>query len=58
MTTYTYLGQRCTAVTRTANGKSVCIRGRNANMLVRFDDGRLAVVAARRLRKIPVSDNL
>jgi hypothetical protein len=58
MNKYTYLGDRftrpelkgqtCTAVRR-GNGK--CIRGRNANMLVKFE-GVKAVVLARLLRKI------
>ncbi|MEI6949017.1 hypothetical protein V9K67_17660 [Paraflavisolibacter sp. H34] len=44
-----YKGKRCAAVLR-PDGK--CIRGKNANMLVRFEDGRPAVVLARQLRKI------
>jgi len=56
---YYFLGDRltdkvlrdktCRAV-RKQNGK--CIRGRNANMLVEFADGKRCVVPARRLRKI------
>lgn len=41
--------QRCTAVRR-PDGK--CIRGKNGNMLVKFDCGRTAFVIARLLRKI------
>lgn len=41
-------GARCEAVTD-ARGK--CLRGRNANMLVRFDGGEVHVVLARQLRK-------
>lgn len=58
MTHYIYRGdrltdgdlryQRCTAVRR-ADGKT--IRGANGNMLVRFEDGRTAVVLGRQLRK-------
>ncbi|HEY0433173.1 MAG TPA: hypothetical protein VGC95_04840 [Chitinophagaceae bacterium] len=44
-----YRGSLCEAVRR-PDGK--CIRGRNANMLVRFDDGRMVVVIARLLRKV------
>lgn len=40
-------GKACSAVRR--NGK--CIRGRNGNMLVTFED-RTVVVIARQLRKI------
>jgi hypothetical protein len=43
-----YKGQCCEAVRR-ADGK--CIRGRNGNMLVRFGD-TLVVVLARQLRKV------
>ncbi|NVO33479.1 hypothetical protein [Hymenobacter lapidiphilus] len=42
-------GQPCEAV-RNAAGK--CIRGRNANMLVRFANGDQHVVLARQLRKL------
>lgn len=59
MTTYIYRGdaltdpalkgRRCEAVRR-ADGK--CIRGKNGNMLVRFDCGRVAVVLGRQLRKV------
>jgi hypothetical protein len=57
--TYVYLGDKltdarlrgamCEAVRRT-DGK--CVRGKNGNMLVRFKDGTLVVVMARRLRRI------
>lgn len=59
MTRYTYLGDRmtdptlkgatCTAVRR-PDGK--CIRGKNGNMLVIFESGRVATVIGRLLRKI------
>jgi len=39
-------GKFCSAVR--VNGK--CVRGRNGNMLVRFEDGRYQVVMARHLR--------
>ncbi|MDX5417687.1 MAG: hypothetical protein LPK09_00620 [Hymenobacteraceae bacterium] len=42
-----YTGMPCKAVRR--NGK--CIRGRNANMLVEFEDGNKQVIPARMLRK-------
>lgn len=55
---YRYLGDRltdpalkgalCSAVRR--DGK--CIRGRNSNMLVEFEDGARRVVLARLLRKV------
>lgn len=45
-----YKGQPCKAVRR--NGK--CIRGKNSNMLVEFEGGKL-VVLARQLRKLPYS---
>lgn len=41
-------GQSCEAV-RNAVGK--CIRGRNGNMLVRFENGITVIVVARLLRK-------
>lgn len=41
-------GKQCSAVRR-ADGK--CIRGRNGNMLVRFNDDRTVVVIARLLKK-------
>lgn len=52
---YTYLGdkmsvrngQQCDPAMK--NGK--CIRGRNGNMLVIFEDGTKSVIIARRLRK-------
>ena len=43
-----YKGEKCKAVRRN-NGK--CIRGRNGNMLVRFNEMQV-VVQARLLRKI------
>jgi hypothetical protein len=56
---YTYLGDRltapehkgrlCTAVRR-PDGK--CIRGKNGNMLIRWENGETCVVIARLLRKI------
>lgn len=58
MADYIYLGDKsttpalknkpCSAVRR-MDGK--CIRGRNANMLVKFDDGKAVIVLARLLRK-------
>jgi hypothetical protein len=48
MTDNALVGARCEAV-RSADGR--CIRGRNGNMLVRFGD-RFVVVLARHLRKI------
>lgn len=59
MNEYTYLGDRmtdpllkgsrCRAVRR-PDGK--CIRGTNGNMLVQFENGRVANVIGRLLRKI------
>jgi hypothetical protein len=56
---YTYLGDRftdpfykkksCEAV---RNSKGKCIRGKNGNMLVRFENGRVVNVVARLLRKV------
>lgn len=43
-----YKGRQCNAVRR-ADGK--CVRGKNGNMIVVFDD-KLVVVQARLLRKI------
>jgi hypothetical protein len=40
-------GKFCSAVR--VNGK--CIRGKNGNMLVKFENGRFHVVVARLLRK-------
>ncbi len=58
---YTYLGDRmtdpalkdktCRAI-RHLNGK--CVRGKNGNMLVEFDDGRQVNVIGRLLRKIDI----
>ncbi len=55
---YIYLGDRntegslrkklCDAVKR--NDK--CLRGKNGNMLVKFEDGRRIVIVARLLRKV------
>lgn len=42
-----YKKQLCSAV-RKPDGK--CIRGKNSNMLVRFESGETAVVMARTLR--------
>lgn len=42
-------GQPCQAVRNTA-GK--CIRGKNSNMLVQFNNGAVHVVLARQLRKV------
>jgi hypothetical protein len=44
-------GKQCQAM-RTAAGK--CIRGKNSNMLVRFESGAVHVVLARKLRKINI----
>ncbi|GAB3701300.1 hypothetical protein GCM10027592_29260 [Spirosoma flavus] len=49
MTDPTLKGQLCTAVLRD-DGK--CIRGKNGSMLVRFENGRVAVVIGRLLRKV------
>ncbi len=48
MTDQAYKGRQCKAIKR-ADGK--CIRGRNSNMLVEFDNGEKAVILARLLRK-------
>ena len=48
MTADEFRGKKCRAVYR-ANGK--CVRGRNGNMLVSFND-KMVVVMARMLRKI------
>jgi hypothetical protein len=50
LTDVTFRGETCTAVRR---GDGKCVRGRNGSMLVRFLDGRVAVVLGRHLRKIP-----
>lgn len=47
MTDPTLKGQSCFAILE--NGK--CIRGKNGNMLVQFENGRVAVVVGRLLRK-------
>ena len=44
-----YAGKECKAVRR-KNGK--CIRGRNSNMLVEFENGDQVTIPARMLRKI------
>lgn len=44
-----YVGRKCKAVRR-SDGK--CIRGRNSNMLVDFENGDRVTVLARMLRKI------
>jgi hypothetical protein len=44
-----FKGQHCDAVKR-KDGK--CIRGRNGNFLVRFENGLECVVLGRRLRKL------
>lgn len=58
MTTYIYRGDRLTdpvlkgaTVHAMRNSAGKCIRGRNSNMLVMTDDGRVIVVLARQLRK-------
>lgn len=59
-TTYRYRGDGFTAPAlkgaichpvRRADGK--CIRGRNGNMLVEFENGHRCVVLGRQLRKVP-----
>lgn len=59
-TRYQYLGDRSTAPNLKGaacfavyNSSGKCIRGKNGNMLVRFDSGSAAVVLARLLRKVP-----
>lgn len=42
-----YVGKACWAVRREAK----CVRGRNSNMLVCFEDGTQQLVPARMLRK-------
>ncbi len=49
MTSNRYSNEYCKAVRR-VDGK--CIRSRMGTMLVEFENGKLAVVLARRLRKI------
>ena len=44
-----YAGKECKAVRREDNK---CIRGRNSNMLVEFENGDVVVIPARMLRKI------
>lgn len=44
-----FKNQTCEAV---KNNRGKCIRGRNGNMLVKFESGELCVVIARLLRKI------
>jgi hypothetical protein len=43
-----YAGKPCRAIRRDTK----CIRGRNSNMLVAFEDGTQQVIPARMLRKI------
>lgn len=61
---YVYLGDRQTdparrktrcAAVRNSAGK--CIRGRNGNFLVRFEDGQVSVVVGRLLRKVAFIDD-
>lgn len=47
--TYKYAKQKCKAVRR-KDGK--CIRGKNSNMLVEFENGDIVVILARMLKKI------
>lgn len=49
LTDQQYKNKPCKAVRR-QNGK--CIRGRNGNMLVEFENGQTVVINARLLRKI------
>lgn len=58
---YVYLGDRQTDPTRrktrctaVKNKEGKCIRGRNGNFLVRFEDGVTMVVVGRLLRKVAV----
>ena len=44
-----FKGQTCSAVRRL---DEKCIRGKNGNMLVKFESGKLVVVIARMLRKV------
>lgn len=48
LTDFSLKGKECNAVRN--NGK--CVRGRNGNMLVKFNSGKMVVVTARLLRKI------
>lgn len=48
LTDHLYKGMGCSAVKR--NGK--CIRGKNGNMLVLFENGTTSVVLGRLLRKV------
>jgi hypothetical protein len=41
-------GKHCSAVRR----KGKCVRGKNGNMLVEFEDGTRHVIVARLLRKV------
>ncbi len=52
LTDVAYKGQMCSAVRK--DGK--CIRGRNGNMLVFFENGDKCVVLGRLLRKIKTAD--
>jgi hypothetical protein len=49
MTDKQYRGALCRALRR---GDGKCIRGKNSNMLVRFESGETQIVMARLLRKI------
>ena len=49
LTDPTLKGKQCEAIKR-ADGK--CIRARNGSMLVKFENGKSAIVFARLLRKI------
>ena len=49
LTASEYKGKLCEAV-RSPDGK--CIRGKNGNMLVRFENGCDVIVMARLLRKV------
>lgn len=58
---YIYLGDKFTApelkntpCRAIRNNRGKCIRGRNANMLVEFNNGIQAVILARRLKKIKI----
>lgn len=51
MTDPKFKGKYCSAIRR-SDGK--CIRGKNSNMLVVFEDGTIANVLARLLRKIKI----
>lgn len=55
--TYLYLGDNLSQYKEmicdpVLNGNGKCIRGRNSNMVVRFDNGDVVNILARRLRKL------